>query len=77
MSRMRTRPGPQADELWLSRPPYLMIARILEVEERPAGQDLVSYVLYDEGGSPLEYVDRAALDTEFWHAFLPLTPRQG
>ena len=77
MSQLRTRPAPQADELWLSRPPCLMIARILEVEERAAGQDLVSYVLYDEAGSPLEHVDRAALDAEFWHAFLPLTPRQG
>jgi hypothetical protein len=76
MAQLRTRPAPQADELWLSRPPYLMIARILEVEETP-GQDLVSYVLYDEAGSPLERVDRAALDTEFWRAFRPLTSRQG
>jgi hypothetical protein len=77
MAQLRTRPAPQADELWLSRPPYLMIARILEVEEMQAGQDLVSYVLYDEAGSPLEHVDRAALDTEFWRVFRPLTSRQG
>ena len=44
-----------------------MIARILAVEETQVGEDLVSYVLYDEAGSVLEHVDGAALDTEFWH----------
>ena len=77
MSRLRSKPIPQADELWLSRPPYLMIARILGVEEMPVGRDLVSYVVYDEGGSVLEHVDRAPLDTEFWQIFQPLTRRQG
>ena len=77
MLPLRTRPAPQPDQLWLSRPPYLMIARILSVEEEPVGPDCVSYVLYDEDGTALEHVDRAALDAEFWHTFQPLTPRSG
>jgi hypothetical protein len=77
MPPLQTRPAPLPDELWLSRPPNLMIARILSVEEEPVGPDRVSYVLYDEDGAPLEHVDRAALDAAFWHTFQPLTPRRG
>jgi hypothetical protein len=77
MPQLHTRPAPQPDELWLSRPPYLMIARIVEVEGGVAGDGVVSYVLYDEDGSVLEVVERAALDDGFWHAFQPLAPHQG
>jgi hypothetical protein len=42
-----------------------------------AGDRVVSYVLYDEDGSVLEVVERAALDDGFWHAFQPLARRQG
>ena len=68
---------PQAGELWLSRPPYLMVARIIDVEEPGPGRGSVSYKLYDEAGSVLEHVDRASLDDGWWRAFQPLTPRQG
>jgi hypothetical protein len=68
---------PKPGELWLSRPPYLMIARVVDVEERALGHGLVSYKLYDEGGSVLEHIDRAALDDGWWRAFQPLTRRQG
>jgi hypothetical protein len=68
---------PRPDELWLSRPPYLMIARIVEVEERGPGRALVSYKLYDEAGTVLEHISRAPLDEGWWQAFQPLTRREG
>ncbi len=77
MQELHSRPRPHPDELWLSQPPYLMIARILAVHGGPPGQDLVSYVLYDEDGATLEHVERAALDAGFWRSFQPLTRRQG
>ena len=68
---------PRPGELWLSRPPYLMVARVIDVEEPAPGRGFVSYKLYDEGGSVLEHVDRASLDDGWWRAFQPLTRRQG
>jgi hypothetical protein len=76
MPMVRTK-MPQPGELWLSRPPYLMVARVIDVEEPGPGRGFVSYKLYDEGGSVLEHVDRASLDDGWWRAFQPLTPRQG
>jgi hypothetical protein len=76
MSQVRTK-MPEPGELWLSRPPYLMIARVTEVEERALGRGLVSYRLYDEDGSVLEHVSHAALDDCWWRTFQPLTRRQG
>jgi hypothetical protein len=67
---------PRPDELWLSRPPYLMTARILEVEERTDG-GVVSYELCDEGGAVLEQVHGASLDQDWWRNFRPLVRRQG
>jgi hypothetical protein len=78
MSNVRVRPAPQPDQLWLSRPPYQLIARVVEVDR--AGVDAegsVSYVLYDEAGSVLEHVDAAPLDDSWFYAFQPLTKRQG
>ena len=74
MPRPGLRPPPHPDELWLSRPPYRMIARVVEVDPHCAS---VSYVLYDEEGSSLEHVARAPLDDSWWQAFQPLTRRQG
>jgi hypothetical protein len=76
MPQVRTKP-PRADELWLSRPPYLMIARILEVEERRRGAGVVSYELCDERGAVLEQVHHASLDEGWWNTFQPLVRRQG
>jgi hypothetical protein len=75
---VRVRPAPQQDQLWLSRPPYQLIARVVEVEQGYGeGDGAVSYVLYDEAGSVLEHVDRAPLDDSWFYAFQPLTRRQG
>jgi hypothetical protein len=68
---------PQPGELWLSRPPYLMIARVVDVEEPSLGRGLVSYMLYDEDGSVLEHVSDASLDDGWWRTFQPLTRREG
>ena len=76
MPQLRTKP-PLPDEIWLSRPPYLMIARILDVEERREGDGVVSYELCDEQGGVLEQVHRATLDESWWRAFQPLVRREG
>jgi hypothetical protein len=68
---------PRSGELWLSRPPYLMIARVIDVEERSPGHGRVSYKLYDEDGSVLEHVSQASLDDGWWRTFQPLIRRQG
>jgi len=70
------RRSPHPDELWLSRPPYLLIARIVEVDRR-SRPGVVSYELHDEDGSALEQVNHASLDDGWWHAFQPLTRRYG
>ena len=57
MSQPRLKPAPQPDQLWMSTPPYLMIARVLAVEEQADGGSVVSYKLYDENGYCLEHVD--------------------
>jgi hypothetical protein len=54
-----------------------MIARILDVEERPRGGGVVSYELCDETGAVLEQVHHASLDEGWWRAFQPLVARQG
>jgi len=76
MPQIRTR-TPLPDELWLSRPPYLMIARIVDVDERRTGGAVVSYELHDDDGSVLELVRHATLDAGWWRTFQPLFPRQG
>jgi hypothetical protein len=68
---------PEPGELWLSRPPYLMVARVIDVDEPGLGPGFVTYRLYDEGGSVLEHVDSAPLDDGWWRAFQPLIRRQG
>jgi hypothetical protein len=67
---------PRPGQLWLSRPPYLILARVVEVDtaSEPA---VLSYELRDEDGSLLEAVRRAELDRGWWRTFQPLTPRFG
>lgn len=78
MSHVGVRIAPQPDQLWLSRPPYQLIARVVEVDHgSPDLGGAVSYVLYDEAGSVLEHVEGAPLDDSWFYAFQPLTKRQG
>lgn len=67
---------PKPGEVWLSCPPYLMLARIVAVDlegETP----VVCYELYDDDGSVLQAVEHAALDRGWWRTFQPLEPRYG
>jgi hypothetical protein len=77
MSQLYARPMPHPGELWLSRPPYLTIARIVAVERRESESPAVSYELLDDDGYRLEQVDRAALDLSWWRTFQPLKRRYG
>ena len=67
---------PRPDEVWLSCPPYLMLARSVDVDlsRQPA---VVSYELHDEDGSLLQAVEHAALDAGWWRTFKRLEARYG
>ncbi len=71
-----TRARPRLGELWLSRPPYLMIAHVLCVDE-DARPPVVSYELLGDRGFPLERVEHAVLDGGWWKVFQPMIRRQG
>jgi hypothetical protein len=68
---------PRVDELWLSRPPYLTIARIVAVEQHGPESGTVSYELLDDDGYVLERVKHAVLDAGWWRTFQPLKRRYG
>lgn len=70
-----TRSIPRPGELWLSAPPYTLIARIVRLEG--ADPSLVSYELCDDDGHPIESVERAVLDEAWWRAFQPLRRHYG
>ncbi len=67
---------PIPGEVWLSCPPYLLMARIVAVnlESEPP---VVSYELHDDDGSLLQAVEHATLDDGWWRAFQRLEPRFG
>jgi hypothetical protein len=67
---------PQPGEIWLSRPPYLFLAHIVEVNDR-SDPAVVSYVLHDEDGFVLERVSHTVLDRDWWHAFQPMDRAYG
>ncbi|HUC06601.1 MAG TPA: hypothetical protein VMR96_00800 [Solirubrobacterales bacterium] len=71
-----TKSIPTPGERWLSCPPYLLIAHILEVE-RADQTSLVSYELQDDDGAVIERVEHAVLDEGWWKAFQPLRQRFG
>jgi hypothetical protein len=66
------RPGPR----WLGRPPYLLIAHVVSVDET-ARPPVVSYELQDESGFLLESVEHAVVDDGWWRTFQRLVPRRG
>ena len=76
MASRETKVSPRPGEVWLARPPYLMLAQIVAVDDRqdPA---LVSYVLHDEDGFVLEQISQATLDDGWWHSFQPMERRYG
>lgn len=67
---------PKPGEVWLSRPPYLMMARIVAVDTE-AASPVVSYELHDDDGSLLQAVEHARLDDAWLRIFKRLEPRFG
>jgi hypothetical protein len=67
---------PKPGDVWLSCPPYLMLARIVAIDPEPEPA-VVSYELYDDDGSVLVAVEHARLDRGWWRTFQPLEPRYG
>jgi hypothetical protein len=66
-----TKSIPQPGERWLSCPPYMLIAHVLEVEQTNR-VPLVSYELQDDDGVVIESVENAVLDDSWWKAFQPM-----
>lgn len=71
-----TKSIPRPGERWLSRPPYLLIAHVVRVEDR-LDPPVVSYALQDDDGFLLESVEHAVLDEGWWRTFQPLAPNHG
>jgi hypothetical protein len=67
---------PKPGEVWLSCPPYLLLARIVDVN-LDSDNPVVSYELHDEEGSLLQAVEHATLDHGWWRTFQRLEPRFG
>jgi hypothetical protein len=67
---------PKPGELWLSCPPYLMLAHIVAVS-REGESPVVSYELHDDDGSLLQAVEHAKVDRGWWRTFQRLEPRFG
>jgi hypothetical protein len=76
MGMIDTRSVPKPGERWLSCPPHLLIAHVVDVD---AGNEpaVVSYELEDEDGSVLGKVEHAVLDSGWWRTFQPLRPHRG
>lgn len=72
----KTHPTPAVDELFISRPPYLLIAQILSVEATVNPPQIV-YDLLDEGGDSLCGPVREPLDATWWANFQPLVRHDG
>lgn len=69
---------PKPGEVWLSCPPFLMMARIVAVDRDLDGKTpVVSYELHDDDGSLLQAVEHATLDYGWWRTFQRLEPRFG
>lgn len=69
------RAEPHVGQLWLSRPPYLFTARILDVVD--GDPPAVAYDLFDWDGSRLLGPLGDVLDHEWWSTFQPLVRREG
>ncbi len=76
MASQNVKTIPQPGEVWLSCPPYLMMACIVAVDTE-AEPPVVSYELHDDDGSLLQAVEHAKLDYAWWRTFQRLEPRFG
>ena len=76
MASQNVKTLPKPGEVWLSCPPFLMMARIVAVDFDGEGP-VVSYELHDDDGSLLQAVEHAAIDSGWWQTFRRLQPRFG
>ena len=76
MARSGLKTLPKPGEVWLSCPPYLMMARIVDVD-LASEPPVVSYELHDDDGSLLQAVEHATLDAGWRRTFQRLEPRFG
>ena len=67
---------PRPGQLWLSCPPYSMIARVLSVRTDD-NTPVVSYELLNDEGFLLERIEHAVLDRGWWKVFQPMVRREG
>lgn len=67
--------GLHSESLWLSRPPYLLLARVLSLVEA-GDRTSIDYELYDYEGDLLMRVCHE-LDGTWWNDFQPLVRREG
>lgn len=67
--------NPSAGELWLSRPPFTLMAHVLDA--RPGAQAQIHYNLLDDDGTVLAGPIVERLDESWWHNFQPLERRYG
>ncbi len=71
-----TRSTPTQGELWLSRPPHALLARVRSVDLQ-ARPPMIEYELMDEDGLPLSCPVSTVLDSNWWTNFQPLVRREG
>lgn len=68
---------PEPDQLWLSRPPFVLLAQVRSVAPQRRGQPaMIDYALLDTDGSPLLEICEP-LDSSWWATFKRLIPRYG
>lgn len=71
-----TKSIPRPEERWLSRPPSLLIAHVLRVDDQ-AKPPVVSYELQSDEGYLVNRVEHALLDEGWWKTFQPMSRRCG
>jgi hypothetical protein len=65
---------PGSGQLWLSRPPFLLLVHVLAVDP---DYKRVRYEILDRDGSSLSDPVEEALDASWWSSFQPLFRRYG
>jgi hypothetical protein len=65
---------PRGGQLWLSRPPFLLLTRVLEVDP---GLTRITYEVLDRDGSVLTEPVEQPLEASWWEIFQPLVRRCG
>jgi hypothetical protein len=65
---------PRGGQLWLSRPPFLLLTHVLEVDP---GLTRITYEILDRDGSVLTEPVEQPLEASWWEIFQPLVRRCG